>query len=78
MEGVKEILRTIAGYRATAEKAGLVFRQWESREGWFCQYGENGTVESGLHQFLTDLEGRPIERHRGTTPGCFWSDWEAL
>ena len=47
------------------EKYGsMIVKQWET--------GEAGTITHTIWQ--EDSKGRI--RHKGTTRGCFWTDWE--
>ena len=74
----ERIVKVMDDIKAIAEQYGEPFHAWEDDHGWFCSFGVNGTVESTIYWFVIDLDDVVQVSHRGTTPGCLWTDWEPV
>lgn len=64
--------------KALAERHHLPYKEWEDDRGWMCQIGQTGDVVSTIYWYTIDLEGTVLICHKGTTQGCFWTEWEPV
>lgn len=64
--------------KALAERHGLPYEEWEDEGDWMCQIGTTGDIVSTIYWYTIALDGAVQVSHRGTTPGCFWTDWEPV